>query len=259
MAMILNGLLANSGKGNCIDHLVIYNNGTNNSNGWNDGVGEELVGIKQHPLQSNDNGGTAVIDENGDVVITVGLLYVTTSSREDLLRRIKDRGVSAGISPYVDVSMLFRVKEGPQNRAVEGHLVEDARIDDGTQGIIQDADPGFHDEQVSHGWLFPATLTCFCLSCGPPDYGFARDDADGNGGHEDGALVGALPPYPTDCFLNAGYDHFDQTTIDYQCGKRPYYDDSLYYLRVWLEVIRKLMVTILILLLFRLVLLAAKR
>jgi hypothetical protein len=155
--------------------------------------------------------------------------------------------------------MLFRVEEVPQNRAVEGHSVEGATIDDGMQGIIQDADPGFQDKQGSHGWLFPATLTCFCLSCGPPDYGFARDDANGNAGHKNGALAGALPPYPTDGFLDAGYDNFDQTTIDYQGSERPYYDDSLYYSRAWLEVIRKLMVTILVLLLVGLVLLAAKR
>jgi hypothetical protein len=52
-----------------------------------------------------------------------------------------------------------------------------------------------------------------------------------------------------------GFDHFDQTTI----GERPYYDDSLYYSRAWLEVIRKLMVTILVLLLVGPVLLAARR
>ena len=258
MAMILNDLLANSGRGNRIDHLVVYNNGTNNSGGRNEGGGEELVDM-EHASQSNDDVGTASIDEDGDVVITVGLLFVTTSSGEDLLRRIEERGVSAGVSPYVDVSMLFRVEERPQNRAGEGHSVEGATIDDGTQGIGQDADPGFHDDQVSHGWFFPATLTRFCLSCGPPEYGFVRDDADENAGYEDGALAGALPPYPTDGFPDVGYDHFDQTNIDFQGGERPYYDDSLYHSRAWLEVIRKLMVAILVLLLVGPVLLAARR
>jgi hypothetical protein len=258
MAMILNDLLANSGRGNRIDHLVVYNNGTNNSDGRNEGGGEELVDM-EHPSQSNDDVGTVSIDEDGDVVITVGLLYVTTSSGEDLLRRIEERGVSAGVSPYVDVSMLFWVEERPQNRAGEGHSVGGATIDDGTQGIGQDTDPGFHDEQVSHGWFFPATLTRFCLSCGPPDYGFVGDDAGENEGHEDGAPAWSLPPYPTDGFPDVGYDHFDQTNIDIQGGERPYYDDSLYYSRAWLEVIRKLMVTILVLLLVGPVLLAARR
>ncbi|KAL3802144.1 hypothetical protein ACHAW5_000229 [Stephanodiscus triporus] len=236
MAMILNDLLANAGRSNRIEHLIVYNNGTDDGR---DGEEGKLIDMMHSP--TNDDG-TASVDEVGD--ITVGLLYVTTSSGEDLLRRIEEREVSVGVSSYVDVSMLFLEEKSYRDRAGDGNSVDGSTIDDGTQGTIgQDTDSSFHDERISHGWFFPATLTRFCLSCGPPDYGFDACTEDNL--------------FPDGGFLDTGYDHFDQPTIDFEGG--PYYDDSLYYSRAWLEVIRKLMVAILVLLLVGPILLAAKR
>ncbi|KAL3810887.1 hypothetical protein ACHAXA_009658, partial [Cyclostephanos tholiformis] len=245
MALILNNLLANSGRKNRIDYVIVYNNGTNHSQN----EGEKLINMEN----ADTNGGMS-IDEDSDT--TVGLLYVTTSSGDDLLRRIKEREVSSGRSPYLNVSMLFQGDTESQNRAGDDFFVDSSTIDDGTQGTIgQDAALDFHDQQISHGWFFPATLTRFCHSCGPPYYGFARDSNDENADQENGEYSEAFPSYPSGDILDMGYD---QTTIDFR-GDHPYHDDSLYYSRAWLEAIRKMMVAILVLLLVGPILLVAKR
>ena len=223
MAMVLNDLLENSGRSNRIEHIIIYNNGTDNDN--NTQNDEALIDMS---LVSTS---TTPVDETGG--ISVGLLYIDTSSGEDIIRRMKDREKLTQVDSHVDVSMLFPEDNNKSDRSANNprhtsDTVDEANIDngehDGGQGT--DDNGGFHDAQVSHGWYFPATLTRFCLSCGKENmYGMVWNNK--------GAIFGEVDPSfprPGDIFPNIPVDNDDHPyTIDY-------------YERPWLEYIRKLMV-----------------
>jgi len=240
MAMVLNDLFENSGRSNRIEHIIIYNNGTDNDN--NTQNDEALIDMS---LVSTF---TTPVDETGG--ISVGLLYVNTNSGEDIIRRMKDREELTQVDSHVDVSMLFPEDDNKSDRSSNNprhtsDTVDEANIDngehDGGQGT--DNNSGFHDTQVSHGWYFPATLTRFCLSCGKENmYGMVWNNK--------GAIFGEVDPSfprPGDIFPNIPVDNDDHPyTIDY-------------YERPWLEYIRKLMVAILAILLIGPVLLAARR
>ena len=240
MAMVLNDLFENSGRSNRIEHIIIYNNGTDNDN--NTQNDEALIDMS---LVSTS---TTPVDETGG--ISVGLLYIDTNSGEDIIRRMKDREEVTQVDSHIDVSMLFPEDNNKSDRSSSNprhtsDTIYEANIDngehDGGQGTNDNS--GFHDTQVSHGWYFPATLTRFCLSCGKENmYGMVWNNK--------GAIFGEVDPSfprPGDIFPNIPVDDSDHPyTIDY-------------YERPWLEYIRKLMIAILAILLIFPVLLAARR
>jgi len=241
MALVLNDLFENSGRSNRIEHIIIYNNGTDNDNNTQN---DELL-IDMSLVSTS----TTPVDETGG--ISVGLLYIDTASGEDIIRRMKDREELTQVDSHVDVSMLFpedtdnKSDRSSNNPRHTFDTVDEANIDngehDGGQGT--DDDSGFHDAQVSHGWYFPATLTRFCLSCGKENmYGMVWSNKGTVFGEVDPSF-----PRPGDIFPNIPVDNDDHPyTIDY-------------YERPWLEYIRKLMVAILSILLIGPVLLAARR
>jgi len=240
MAMVLNDLFENSGRFNRIEHIIIYNNGTDNDN--NTKNDEALIDMS---LVSTS---TTPVDETGG--ISVGLLYIDTTSGEDIIRRMKDREELTQVDSHIDVSMLFPEDNNKSDRSSNNprhtsDTVDEANIDNGEHDGGQGTDDGsgFHDTQVSHGWYFPATLTRFCLSCGQENmYGMVWSDKGKIFGEVDPSF-----PRPGDIFPNIPVDDSDHPyTIDY-------------YERPWLEYIRKLMCAILAILLIFPVLLAARR
>lgn len=225
MAMVLNELFLNSGKNNRIDHIIVYNNGTDDDN--NTDTDEELINMgHESKRQEND--------------ITVGLLYISSSSGEDLLRRIKKRQISTSVSPYVDVSGFFyELSNEHDTQKSDRRLTESESNkpdwENDTIGQYLGVE-GYHDKKISHGWWFPATLTRFCFSCGPEmQYGLIWDDDD-----DDVAEAPRLnddyqaTPQP----YGGGYpsDPLDRLTMDV-------------YLEDWYKFIRDFLVATLVLLL----------
>jgi hypothetical protein len=219
LAMVFNDLLASSGKSHRIDHIIVYNNGTiDNSNNGADGE-EQLVEMLRVPDWSD------TIYESHKK-ITVGMLYLTTLSGLDLLKRMSERQNELGISPYLDISWI-------RGR----HLHIDLTKDDGQHdvGSLVGEDSVIHDDgAVTNGWFFPATLTRFCLSCGDEmDYGF----------------------YP---FVLAPGDGQQYSPDQFGPTNWPFSGDD-YEPQRWVEMIRKLMIAILVILLVGPVVLATHR
>eukprot|EP00986_Skeletonema_menzelii_P002912 scaffold844_cov142-Skeletonema_menzelii.AAC.3 len=156
LAMVLNDILASENKSNRIDHIIVYNNGTIDKNNNGTGGEETLIEMLQVPLWN----GTYFQSNNA---VNVGMLYVATTSGFDLLKRISERQNELGISPYLDMFWL-------RGR----HLISGSTKDDGQHvGRVAEESTGVHDNTITNGWFFPATLTRFCLSCGKElDYGF---------------------------------------------------------------------------------------
>ena len=217
MAVVFNDLFTQNGLDSRIDSIIVYNNGTRLDN--NNNTSERLIEMnrirQQRPQFAGDIG-------NDD--IRVGLLYIATPSGLDLLDRIKRRYIHTGLNPYLDVPML----------AARRLRVDEATVDDGERDHIigESFDETYHDPRVTHGWFFPATLTKFCLECGPQQgYGFLTSSRrDKNEGDD---VVSVIAPY--------GYSQDD------------------YFAQPWLEVIRRVMIVILIVLLLGPLVLAAKR
>lgn len=211
MAMVFNDLFIQSGRDSHIDAIIVYNNGTRLDNNTSERLIEMNRIRQQRPQVEGD--------------IRVGLLYIATPSGLDLLDRIRQRYIHTGLNPYLDVPML----------AARRLRVDEATVDDGQRDHIvgESFDETYHDPRVTHGWFFPATLSKFCLECGPKQgYGFLTSSrVDKNEGDD---VVPVIPPYS---------------------GHSP--DD--YFAQPWLEVIRKVMVAILIVLLLGPLVLAAKR
>ncbi|KAL7438025.1 hypothetical protein ACHAXM_005947 [Skeletonema potamos] len=152
--------------------------------------------------------------------VTVGMLYITTPSGLDLLERMSERQNELGISPYLDISWI-------RGR----HLISESTIDDGQY----DVGSVVEEDTITNGWFFPATLTRFCLSCGEEmDYGFYPFLLAGEG---DGQQFHHGPFGPTN-WPFSGDDYEPQR---------------------WVEMIRRLMIAILVLLLVGPVVLATHR
>ena len=220
LAMVFNDLLASSGKSNRIDHIIVYNNGTIDKNNNNGTDGEEqLVEITREP-HWNDS------FYANNKKITVGMLYVTTLSGLDLFKRMSERQNEVGISPYMDISWI-------RGR----HLISKSTKDDGQHvGSLVEDSTVIHDDAITNGWFFPATLTRFCLSCGKDtDYGFYPFvlAGDGDNQHRPGQFA------PTN-WPNV-------------------FSDDYYQPQRWVEMIRRLMIGILVILLVGPVVLATHR
>ena len=264
LAMALNALFSFFGRSNRIQHLIIYNNGTDDDD-HNSTTPEKLIDMNREiPVQ------------DGGEEVTVGLLYVATNSGNDLVKRMKEQERDTKISPYLDTSMLFPMddNESNQQREEENDSEEDGILirrrrhlrpdwdgsikDDGEHPTIgQDPNNGndhndgdFHDEDITHGWFFPATLTRFCLSCGSgQNYGFTTYPVSDANSKDDNYSPEGRPnnddpyPGPPNVRIPGQYGH----------------EGGRYYAKPWLEVIRKLMIAILVLLLVGPVVLAAQR
>jgi len=333
MAMVLNNLLQDSGRSNRIAHLVVYNNGTapvapaaaaaaveeggnativvegnegvaptdNNAtmeNTNNTTTEDTLEEEEQHEDEEKliDMSRVSHPEDSRLGPVTVGLVYITTDSGKDILRRMGERMLETGTSPYLDLSMLFaeddardesaddtddasrgtpirkkRILRG-QRRAlspVDWLYVDGSTKDGGVHGgtvIVQEGsndEGGRHDAQVTRGWFFPATLTKFCQSCGPKmQYGFypnpnPDDDATG-GATSDGGSSSGLGG---GIFSPGGGNPIMPLDPPVQGGGKGrggrYYTE--YYSKPWLDAVRKMMIAILILLLAGPVLLAARR
>ncbi|KAL9185774.1 hypothetical protein ACHAXT_003551 [Thalassiosira profunda] len=266
LAMMLNELLADEGLANRIGHLVVYNNGTVNPATENDSGESTVSNGEQEKLVDMTREST--LNKGGE--ITVGMLYVATQSGEDLLRRMRAQAETTGISAHVDVSMLFqddasdegqtaangqseRKGRASDRRRLANGAADGSTKDDGDYQILDSEHDAVYDPRITNGWFYPATMTRFCLSCGRgmhyglvwPDDGSKGPQTDGNGlgpGAEEGTPGGGveLPPLRPPIQWPTRYG-----TVDYQ---RPY-----------LEVIRKLMIAVLVLLLVGPMLLAARR
>ena len=214
MAMVFNDLFLKSGRDSHIDAIIVYNNGTRVDNNSS----ERLIEMNRIRRHESDGVG------NDD--IRVGLLYIATPSGLDLLERIRQRYVHTGSNPYLDVPML----------AARRLRVDEAIIDDGERDIIGGTfDETYHDPRVTHGWFFPATLSKFCVECGPQTgYGFLTSNrADQKEGDD---IAPVMPPY-------GGYG----------------YSRDDYFAQPWLEVVRRVMIAILVVLLLGPLVLATKR
>lgn len=175
---------------------------------------------------NNETGGEEELIEMLQVqnnnAVNVGMLYVTTSSGLDLLNRISGRQNELGISPHLDVSWI-------RGR----HLISESTEDDKHHGgtVIKESIEVLNDT-ITNGWFFPATLTRFCLSCGKEtDYGF----------------------YP---FLPVAHRPGRFRPTNWPNG---FSDDDYYQPQKWVEMIRKLMVAVLVILLVGPVVLATHR
>ena len=245
LAMVLNDLFKATGRSNRIENVIIYNNGTDlnveNNNTENEYYDNEAL-IDMSLVSTLNADGTPISDETGG--ITVGVLYVATSSGADLIRRVREREELTRVDPHVDVSVLFQSARHKRTTRVDSStLAEYDNIVEQQEEKVTDT--GVNDKQVSHGWWFPATLTRFCLSCGEEnEYGMVWPDDDGK----------IIYPYTGDEYPNRPGNGFPYGSNDDGLG---YTID--YYSRPWLEVIRKLMVAILVLLLIGPVLLAIRR
>jgi len=216
MAMVLNEIFSNSGRTNRIDHIIIYNNGTDDDN--NNETGEGLVDMGyEREMEGEDD-------------ITVGLLYILSSSGEDLMRRIHYREITTFISPHLDVPMLS-MEQNAHTLNRRSHLTDsESNKPDWENETILDhySDEGYHDKQISHGWWFPATLTRFCYSCGSDmQYGLIWDDDD-------------VPDIPQ---FNDGIE----MSPPHQPYGGGYHQD--YYFSDWFVYIRQFLIAILVLLL----------
>jgi len=209
------------------------------------------------------------VDQDG-IDITVGLIYVTTNSGKDILSRIHDRQAETGVSPYLDLSMIFpdgsiisnhKSRNRTRTRILHGGSRMDAKYRNEGVEQQQDFDDDddifeFHDEQISHGWYFPATLTKFCLSCGKSmNYGFNDESSNSQDDGFGGIFPTELPPgYPDDTLPRP--HHPDLSGYPGRGGR---YTDTYIYTKPWLDAIRKMMIAILVLLLVGPFLLAARR
>ncbi len=161
MAVVLNEIFSNAGNSNRIDHIIIYNNGTDDDN--NTDTKEGLVDMGYEGEMEGDD-------------ITVGLLYIASTSGQDLMRRIRERQISTFISPHLDVPPLSTEHNA---HTLDRQLMESESNEPDWEDTDLFSDAGYHDKQISHGWWFPATLTRFCHSCGSEmHYGFVWNDDD---------------------------------------------------------------------------------
>jgi hypothetical protein len=115
-------------------------------------------------------------------------------------------------------------------------LINESTQNDGQHdGSVVQEDAPIHDETIANGWFFPATLTRFCLSCGEQtDFGFYPFALVGDSQYRPGQN-----PRPTNW--------------------PPNFSDDYYTPRRWVEMIRRLMIAILVLLLVGPVVLATHR
>ena len=217
LAMVLNDILASENKSNRIDHIIVYNNGTiDKNNNGTDGE-EQLIEMLQVPLWN----GTYYQNTNA---VNVGMLYIATASGIDLMKRISERQKKLGISPYMDMFWL-------RGR----HLISESTKDDGQNiGRVEES-TAVHDNSITNGWFFPATLTRFCLSCGKElDYGFYPFlPMEGGSQYRPGQFGG-----PSNIW--------------------PFSDDYVQPQR-WVEMVRRLMIAVLVLLLVGPLVLATHR
>jgi hypothetical protein len=114
-------------------------------------------------------------------------------------------------------------------------LINESTQNDGQHdGSVVQEDAPIHDETIADGWFFPATLTRFCLSCGEQtDYGF----------------------YPFALVGDSQYPGKNPRPTNWP----PNFSDDYYTPRRWVEMIRRLMIAILVLLLVGPVVLATHR
>jgi hypothetical protein len=226
LAMVFNDLLASAGKSNRIENIIVYNNGTiDKSNNGTNGE-EKLVEMLLVPKRN----GTLF---ESIKPINVGMLYITTGSGRDLMHRMLEQQNKLGRSPYMDISSILPARDSSSSGWSRSLLINESTQNDGQHdGSVVQEDAPIHDEAIANGWFFPATLTRFCLSCGEQtDYGFYPF-----------ALVGDRPgqnPRPTNW--------------------PPTFSDDYYTPRRWVEMIRRLMIAILVLLLVGPVVLATHR
>ena len=151
------------------------------------------------------------------------------------MRRMKERGDGLGIEPYLEVGGLF---DGLHD---DGRLRDNTTIMNFPTGVYNDTVR--QNETLHDKWSFPVTLTRFCLSCGPErNYGYdllpTKDEPDSswddpfgyNNGHWDHP-DGWMPPEHNDPYADRDpYGHYG--TISYFPGE-------------WVEAVRKLMISVL--------------
>ena len=228
LAMVFNDILASAGKSNRIENIIVYNNGTiDKTNNGTDGE-EKLVEMLLVPRR-NDTLFESIKP------INVGMVYIKTGSGRELMHRMIEQQNKLGISPYMDMSSILPARDTSSSGWSRSLLINESTQNDGQHdgSVVQEDNP-IHDETIANGWFFPATLTRFCLSCGEQtDYGFYPfalvDDSQYRPGPN---------PFPT---------------------WPPNFSDDYYTPRRWVEMIRRLMIAILVLLLVGPVVLATHR
>jgi len=247
LAMVLNEAFAAYGKSNRIEHIIVYNNGTDTDNITNNE--EKLIDMSSvaQMLEQKENGGTTWNDADRLTDnIQVGLVYVTTSSGLALLQKMKEREIETELDPHLDVSTVFT----RANSRRDLQKTDESTKSDPESGMVDEGKTSVYDPKIVHGWFFPVTITRFCLSCGPDGYGFETNQKDYPGlGHSHGDVSrpsnnGGPPRPPVD-----GKDLPD----GYMIGTE-YYPP-----KAWVEAVRRLMIAILVILLAGPVVLAVKR
>lgn len=250
MAMLLNEIFTAHGKSNRIAHIIVYNNLTGHSE-----EDEELIdmGLASQTFQEYDS------QSGHEDRYKVGMVYVNSNSGRDLIHRMMERGREIGLLPYLNVEGLFVQDDvnatddlvDTSERVLDeagGDGVEESTKGEYNNTIFNDKEL-VHDASITNGWFFPATLTKFCLSCGPDrNYGFDPPVPDVN-----------VPQNEWGQGWYGGWSNYDNI---YHPGERPVFDDkpedpiiydqykgSYFYPEEWVEAVRKLMISVLAILL----------
>jgi hypothetical protein len=250
MAMLLNEIFTAHGKSNRIAHIIVYNNLTGHSE-----EDEELIdmGLASQTFQEY-----ASQSEHEDRY-KVGMVYVNSNSGQDLIHRMVERGRDVALLPYLNVNGLFEYDANTTGDFTDAN--ERALYEAGADGV-EESNKGeynntisndkelVHDASITNGWFFPATLTKFCLSCGSErNYGFDPPVLD----------VTQPPKGWGQGWYSGGWGSHDNT---YHPGERPIFGDNsegpiiydrykgnYYYPQEWVEAVRKLMISVLAVLL----------
>ncbi|KAL3777694.1 hypothetical protein HJC23_001426 [Cyclotella cryptica] len=251
MAMLLNEMFIADGKTNQISHLIVYNNETilynNGTHDNDDQDDEDLIEMELISQTTGKGNGEGWLSQDGlgETRYKVGLLYVTSRSGHDLIQRMKEQQRTTGVYPYLDVSGLFMEELSGNRRRpqVNGTMtLEKSTQDNGeyTDSIHIDMQTT-HDPLLTNGWFYPATLTRFCFSCGPArNYGFdlVPDSGDTNtNGHDEGWINGGRPP-------QTHGSNNDDIVQDYSGSY-----NTQYIPEEWVQAVRKLMISVLAVLL----------
>ncbi|KAL7520626.1 hypothetical protein ACHAWX_005344 [Stephanocyclus meneghinianus] len=244
MAMLLNAMFIRNGKSNRISHLIVYNNDTQDNDGQG---GEKLIemGLISQTTSKGDEKGRSSQDELEETGYEVGMLYITRRSGHDLIQRIKERERSTGVWPYLDVYGVVSKDSSENGRQLRGNsmiMIEKSTQDNGEYNNSIHSDiQTTHDPLLTNGWFFPATLTRFCLSCGPgQNYGFglALDPEDADTSSYEEWINGLRPPQDYDGPNN-------EDSANYYSGSY----NTNYIPEQWIEAVRKLMISVLAVLL----------
>lgn len=259
MAMLLNEMFISRGMSNRISHIIVYNNAT-----LKDDTKLVEMGLASQTIQEytadivTATTATTTSQDMETYGFDVGLLYINSQSGRDILSRMYGRAKSVGLSPYLNMNGVFLEDSYTntsnsnvrKNRIGQGGITMEESVKGDYSDVIDTDQELYYDSTISNGWFFPATLTRFCLSCGPEqNYGYDLRIPV----HDTNTSTGTqVQPWDGGWFHFGGKDPpNDQSSEDTSISRGPYdpYNGSYYIPQDWVEAVRHLMISILAVLL----------